>query len=362
MGQHVSRTDYIWTYTEQPHSDRRRQIVKAHPEIKQLFGVDHSLKYVVASCVLAQIVACYLLRESSWLLILLQAYFFGGIVNHGLTLAIHDISHNTAVKSPLGNRFFGMIANLPIGVPMSISFKKYHVEHHRYLGEDALDTDVPTEFEAKLFTTPFRKMLWVFLQPVFYAFRPLTIYKKYPSDMEIVNTIVQIAFDVAIVHFCSWRSLAYLLLGTMLAMGLHPSAGHFVAEHYVFNPGQETYSYHGFWNLVLYNVGYHVEHHDFPYIPGRFLPKVREIAPEFYSDLHVHDSWLNVLYQFVTNPAIGPYSRMKRPASVPQERYYNNMLVKPLSQWAHRISGHCKGIVTSLLLRVSTVLYKPKCK
>uniref|UniRef100_A0A914XSU7 sphingolipid 4-desaturase n=1 Tax=Panagrolaimus superbus TaxID=310955 RepID=A0A914XSU7_9BILA len=323
MGQKVSTTDFIWTYTEQPHSDRRREIVKKYPEIKKLFGVDPSLKYVVSASVILQIIAAFLLRDSSWVLIFLQAYFFGGVVNHALTLAIHDISHNTAFGNdwPLSNRFFGMFANLPISVPMSVSFKKYHVEHHRYLGEDALDTDVPTEFEAKFFTTPIRKLLWLFLQPLFYAFRPLTIYKKAPTDLEIVNAFIQVTFDVAVLYFFSFKSLAYLFLGTFLALGLHPSAGHFVAEHYIFSGEQETYSYYGLWNLVLYNVGYHMEHHDFPYIPGKNLPKVRKIAPEFYDNLHIHESWVTVLSTFVFSPSMGPYKRIKRPASMPQEVY-----------------------------------------
>uniref|UniRef100_A0A0K0FI91 sphingolipid 4-desaturase n=1 Tax=Strongyloides venezuelensis TaxID=75913 RepID=A0A0K0FI91_STRVS len=331
MGQSVSRTDYVWTYTKQPHLSRREAIIRDHPEIKQLFGVDPSFKYVVTACVLLQTLSAFLLKDSDWLLICLQAYFFGGVVNHALTLAIHDISHNTAYGNhrPLANRFFGIWANLPIGVPISISFKKYHVEHHRYLSEDGLDTDVPTLLEAQLFTTPLRKLLWLFLQPFFYAFRPLIIYKKAPTDLEIVNIIIQLIYDFMIYYYFGFKSLFYLLFGTFITMGLHPSAGHFISEHYIFNLDctQETYSYYGPWNLVTYNVGFHVEHHDFPYIPGKNLPKVREIAPEYYNNLHKHESMIKVLYDFAFNPTVGPYARIKRKASIEQQVNGNNMLL-----------------------------------
>ncbi|KOB64204.1 putative dihydroceramide desaturase [Operophtera brumata] len=71
-----------------------------------------------------------------------------------------------------------------------------------------------------------------------------------------------------------------------MAMGVHPVAGF------------ETYSYYGPLNWITFNVGYHNEHHDFPAVPGSRLPE--------------HDSWSGVLYDFVTDPDIGPYARIKR--------------------------------------------------
>lgn len=77
-------------------------------------------------------------------------------------------------------------------------------------------------------------------------------------------------------------------------------------------------------------MGYHNEHHDFPAVPGSRLPQVspcplaiyqaapiagfqvKKIAPEFYDNLPQHHSWSAVLYDFVMDPEIGPYARIKR--------------------------------------------------
>ncbi|XP_077394344.1 sphingolipid delta(4)-desaturase/C4-monooxygenase DES2 isoform X2 [Festucalex cinctus] len=308
------RGDFEWVYNDQPHTARRKEILAKYPEIKSLMGPDPHLKWVVSGMVLTQLLACYLVRDLPWKWILFWAYAFGGCVNHSLTLAIHDISHNVAFGNKLArwNRWFAMWANLPIGLPYSASFKKYHIDHHRYLGVDRLDVDIPTDFEGWFFCTPTRKLVWLFLQPFFYALRPLLVNPKPICKLEVQNFVVQLAADVAIFYLWGLKPVVYLISGSILCMGLHPISGHFIAEHYMFMKGHETYSYYGSLNLITFNVGYHMEHHDFPSIPGSKLPQVKQIAAEYYDSLPQHTSWLQVLWDFVFDDSIGPYARIKR--------------------------------------------------
>ena len=275
------------------------------------------MKYKVCALVIFNIISSYFVSQVfdlSYFWTTVLAYFLSGVINHMLVLAIHEISHNLMFGNsyPLSNRLFGMWANLPVIFPMSISFKKYHLEHHRFLGIDGYDTDIPTVWEARLFYNSFTKMIWMILQPAFYALRPFVVRPKPPTKLELLNTAIQMTFNILLFYFAGFKAVYYLMIGTILSMGLHPFGAHFISEHYVFEKGYETYSYYGPWNYLTWNVGYHVEHHDFPYIPGARLPEVKRIASEFYDDLPQHDSWFSVIWEFLFNPSCGPYGRIKR--------------------------------------------------
>jgi len=254
------------------------------------------------------------MRQANWGWLLLVAYVYGGTVNHSLQLAVHELSHNLCWDTQVYNKWTAFFANLVTGFPSSITFQRYHMEHHQWQGVDGVDTDIPTELEIKFFDSTWKKVIWLFLQPLFYALRPMFVKPKAPTHWEGINWATQMTFNAAVVYFWGWKSFAYMIFGTFLGLGLHPAAGHFVAEHYELNPGQETYSYYGFCNRLNFNVGYHNEHHDFPKIPWSNLPKVRKIAPEFYSSdkLMSYTSYLWVMWKYITDPSIGPAARIKR--------------------------------------------------
>merc|ERR1712146_378000 len=268
----------------EPHATRRKEIVKAHPQIKKLFGHCPRTKWVVLLSVTAQLVGAYLVRDlfySQPLAWFLATYTFSGTINHMMTLAVHELAHNLGFKKPLWNRLCAIFANLPMAIPAAVSFRRYHLEHHRYQGDDVMDVDVPTYAEGYIVgNNVLAKTIWMFFQPLFYSLRPLFVAPKKAGAWELVNLAAVVAFDLTVYKAWGMGAFLYLFLGTLLGMGLHPVAGHFIAEHYVFIKGQETYSYYGPLNWVAFNVGYHNEHHDFPFIPGSRLPLVRALAPE----------------------------------------------------------------------------------
>ncbi|KAK9479011.1 fatty acid desaturase-domain-containing protein [Lipomyces japonicus] len=320
-------SDFLWTFQEEPHRTRRLHILKAHPEVTKLCGHEPLTKYIITAVVLLQFTIAYLLRNTSFfsLKFILTAYIIGATANQNVFLCIHELSHNLGFKKPLYNRLFAIFANLPIGIPYSAGFRPYHLIHHKHLGDTSLDTDIPTTLEALVLRNIAGKAFFATFQIFFYAIRPMCVMRVPFTYVHLLNIIAQVVVDYIVLKNFGGNALSYFILSSFFAGSLHPCAGHFIAEHYVFNvkPGEfdpaipppETYSYYGILNLFTYNVGLHNEHHDFPFIPWTRLPLLTQIAREYYEPLPRHESWVRVLWDFVLDENVSLWSRVKRDAA-----------------------------------------------
>ncbi len=297
------------------HGERRRAILREHPEVKQLFGPCRETALLGALVVAAQLGLAAALADAPWWLVLGAACAVGAFLSYELNVIVHECSHNLVFRSPAANKAFGILVNLPAVLPSAIAFRHYHVLHHRFLGQAGLDADVPARWEVALVgRRRIGKLLWLFLQPFTYAvINPLAVRRKIPVDAWLVGNVVAVlAASVVVVYVFGPRALGYLALSVYFAVGPHPTGVHILQEHILFEGGEETSSYYGPMNAFSINHGLHVEHHDFPAVAGPRLGRLHALAARYYDDRFRHRSRLGTLWRFVTDRGIGLDSRVIR--------------------------------------------------
>lgn len=332
----ITRADYSRSFfnveTKEPHKARGVSILKAHPEVRSLQGpYIWSIAYLLLIVGIQTVVASQMGQSSIWI-VLLVSWIVGAILNHSLFVMIHDATHNLIFKKTSANRWAGILANLAIGVPMAMAFRSFHLLHHLHQGDPEYDADLPSVKEAGLVgNSSSKKALWLLSFLFIESFyRPrLVRHANIPPIWLFLNFAVVIAYCAALIYFFGPMAYLYLLLSTMFSVGLHPLGARWIQEHFVVKEGQETYSYYGPFNWVMFNVGYHNEHHDLPYVPWINLPKLKKMAPEMYNTLHFHTSYWALLRRFIFDPKLGMHSRVVR-----RRTASNQKILTPKSQAA----------------------------
>jgi sphingolipid delta-4 desaturase len=312
------QADFHQSEFDQPHPQRTRAILKAHPEVRGLMSRNPYTALVALLVLLVQTSIAYAMGQlgpNAWWISLIVAYCVGAFANHCTYVIIHDATHNLVFRSKFLNKMTAIVADLPNLFPGAISFGVYHLKHHAHQGDYESDADIPNQWEARLIGDKwFGKALWLLFFPFFQLTRPPRLRAIVMwSGWTVVNVLCAIAFDIGVVYLCGWSGLFYLVCSFFFSIGLHPVGARWVQEHYTLDPEQETFSYYGPINRLALNVGYHNEHHDFPSISWNNLPKLRAMAPEFYDTLKYHTSWSRLLLQFLFDKRYTLFSRVERP-------------------------------------------------
>ena len=302
--------DFAHSTAPEPHRARTKEILRRHPEIRNLIGPNPTTVWYAIGIVSLQVALAIWVAAGPWWLVFAVAYGVGAFANH-----VHECAHRLVFRKCMPNVFTGMLANLPLFFPSAVSFQKYHLKHHAFQGVYELDADIPSVWEAKLIGhSALGKALWLALYPFFQLTRPYRLREIAVIDRwTMVNVVVQVAFNVAVLLVFGPKAFTYFLLSLFFSIGLHPLGARWIQRHYMTAEGeQETFSYYGPLNRVAFNVGYHNEHHDFPSVPWNRLPEIRAIAPEYYDTLSYHGSWTRLLIKFLFDSDLSLFSRMVR--------------------------------------------------
>jgi len=179
-------SDFTWSYTEEPHRSRRKQILATHPEVRDLFGFDPTSKYWVVLSVALQFAAAWLVRDQSWLVIVVVAYVWGATINHSLNLAGHELSHNLFFDNPVHNTLFGFFANLPMPVAVTV-----YVPHHFPVPSSGLPKN-------RLPRHPFLSSLSLCLDPLYPVSSLFTL--LHPSSCFLAPILRTLQFHTTTIH------------------------------------------------------------------------------------------------------------------------------------------------------------------
>ena len=306
----------------EPHAERRRSILRQHPELRHLAGPEPVTGLVILAVVGIQSAIAIALADMRWWVIPIVAFLFGAFANLACWALIHEGAHNLVARTSRANRWWSMIANLPILVPAAATFRTFHRHHHRQQGDRWFDADLPLPEEVRIVGgSPWRKALWLML------FMPLQVVRasrlphiRIGGAATNLNIAVVALYAALIFGAGGLGSLIYLLLSSWLAMGFHPLGARWIQEHHLLSGAQETTSYYGPANWLVMNCGYHTEHHDLPGIAWLYLPRVRRIAADHYDGLHACRSWSALLWRFLTDRKLTLGARVVRESPPPASR------------------------------------------
>ena len=319
--------------THEWHVHRRKAILQAHPEIRKLRPLPKpvyiSMMIVLIVLHLGAGAAITMYSDTSfiWLWTIVLAATAGAFFAYAMQQLTHECCH-----SPYRSLNSGpvLLADFMTGTTGPTSFYLYyyhaHIKHHANTGYDS-DPDVrfhghwaiPPKWLAR---SRIGRLTWLTLFSLFTCEILIIehVMGRLPQPRMRLNNkslIVTLAGKYAFMALTFWFGGFWCFLYFRLAAGFslgafgHPYAGFWLMQHAakIHNGFQPTLSYSGsrLWHWLTLGELYHVEHHDFPWIPFTKISKVSQMAPEFYQPLYTVPSIRRLIWAWISHTDGSPW-------------------------------------------------------
>lgn len=340
------------------HVERRKAILAAHPELKQIPKHDPWALAIIAGTFIVQCSVAYLCQYAPLWLVLFLAWSVGGVCAFLMHGNAHELAHRLVhpkIEGRLKN-FMLSIGTLPSFTLMNfILYRWGHLTHHANLasqavaqakdifGEEQPDIELlmaqyyyEVVFEKgskprrlvgqRVMGNPILKCLYfisipvqsmlmsMLMQPVivvayiksFFGDRA-RFYKERAASL-MLQLVLMYGMLAGFYVLAGAKALLYLFLAELFLRGFlfYPSASFFMTGHKSFGDEekfQPSCNVKGWVNtLVSVNSNLHVEHHDFPDCPRRYLSVYEKVAPEFYKTLHAYPTLRAAFIGYLKDP------------------------------------------------------------
>jgi sphingolipid delta-4 desaturase len=288
-----------------------------------------------------------------WWLVCVAAYLVGAWINICLFNLAHECNHELVLGNRRWDRWLFTLTTLPMFLPGHHTWWIEHHVHHNDLGakkdfvkrrrsillamkDSLLGGTMPHWMRpfASWLTTPLfwpiaalmlvTQLFRAVVGLVLYAVTALFTWRLRPSDRalailadqhlvsgydryrirswSVIYPLMSLGLLAVLFALGGWKPVVYLFLSALFMTGfLHPVMFGLILSNSHFHGHREyqpSSSYYGWLNWITFNFGLHTEHHDLAAVPWHRLPKLREIAPEYYDDLLKTPSYPLLAFRF----------------------------------------------------------------
>lgn len=300
------------------HNEIRREIVKRNASVRALAGANPWTALAVPVLLGLHWGMAWLVSGSNLLVCFLAAFFIGQIIIHSAGALLHETAHRLIFRGDLPKLGFDLSLELILGsFGKQLTYQHEHISsHHPFIGNYERDyehedicsfnarrkilANSPAKQQVLTLTTlllhvlPFGFLVSDMIMPKLYARLSGRVVKDKARHIgSTTPTYFQRWLFIAVSLFANlmlfwffgfWGWLYHnwslsLFLGKFGVTNL----GQSLSEHEGDDEVNPTYSDYRFTNWLLFNTGYHNEHHTFPNVPWTRLPKLKHLAPDVFN-------------------------------------------------------------------------------
>jgi sphingolipid delta-4 desaturase len=299
------------------HNALRRQVLTAHPELRAATGPDPRTVLALPVLLALHWGVAWLVSDAPVWAIFLAAFTLGQILIHAAGSLVHETAHNLIFRRPLPKRLFDLgLEWILSSYGRQLIYQYEHItSHHPHIGDYEHDYEhedicaFQSRMQLRADNPRLQRLLTVFTlivhalplgsilgdgvigwanarasgRPQRDAQREIGAARPPAGQMRLFMAVSALSNLTMLWLLGPWALLYHiwalsLFLGKLGVWNL----GQSLSEHEGTDEITPTRSYYGPLNWLLFNTGYHNEHHTFPNVAWTRLPLLHRTAPEVF--------------------------------------------------------------------------------